>query len=93
MKILMVLTSHGQLGNTGKATGLWLEELAAPYLAFKDAHANVIPGIKEFVSEFTSDKAWGPDGYLAAKGLIAMPDAERARVRKEALELSNNVKM
>lgn len=59
----------------------------------KDAHATVIPGIKEFVSEFTSDKAWGPDGYLATKGLIAMPDAERARMRKEALELSNNVHM
>lgn len=41
MKILMVLTSHGQLGNTGKATGLWLEELAAPYYVFKDAHAEV----------------------------------------------------
>jgi putative intracellular protease/amidase len=41
MKILMVLTSHGQLGNTGKATGLWLEELAAPYYVFKDAGAEV----------------------------------------------------
>jgi len=41
MKILMVLTSHGQLGNTGKATGLWLEELAAPYYVFKDARAEV----------------------------------------------------
>lgn len=41
MNILMVLTSHGQLGESGKATGLWLEELAAPYWAFKDAHANV----------------------------------------------------
>ena len=41
MKILMVLTSHGQLGNTGKTTGLWLEELAAPYYVFKDANAEV----------------------------------------------------
>lgn len=41
MKILMVLTSHGQLGETGKATGLWLEELAAPYYVFKDAGAEV----------------------------------------------------
>ncbi len=41
MKILMVLTSHGQLGKTGKATGLWLEELAAPYYAFKDAGADI----------------------------------------------------
>lgn len=41
MKVLMVLTSHGRLGETGKATGLWLEELAAPYYVFKDAHADV----------------------------------------------------
>lgn len=37
MKILMVLTSHDQLGNTGKKTGFWLEELAAPYYVFKEA--------------------------------------------------------
>jgi putative intracellular protease/amidase len=37
MKILMVLTSHDQLGNTGRKTGLWLEEFAAPYFVFKDA--------------------------------------------------------
>jgi putative intracellular protease/amidase len=41
MNILMVLTSHGQLGETGKATGLWLEELAAPYYLFRDAGAKV----------------------------------------------------
>ena len=41
MKILMVLTSHDQLGNTGKKTGFWLEEFAAPYYAFKDAGANI----------------------------------------------------
>ncbi len=41
MKILMVLTSHGQLGDTGKATGLWLEELASPWYEFKDAGAEV----------------------------------------------------
>jgi putative intracellular protease/amidase/predicted enzyme related to lactoylglutathione lyase len=37
MKILMVLTSHDQLGNTGRPTGFWLEEFAAPYFVFKDA--------------------------------------------------------
>ncbi len=41
MKILMVLTSHGQLGKTGKPTGLWLDELAGPYYVFKNAGANV----------------------------------------------------
>jgi putative intracellular protease/amidase len=37
MKVLMVVTSHDQLGDTGEKTGLWLEELAAPYYLFKDA--------------------------------------------------------
>lgn len=42
MKILMVLTSHDRLGNTGRKTGFWLEELAAPYFAFKDAGAEIV---------------------------------------------------
>ena len=42
MKILMVLTSHDRLGDTGRKTGFWLEELAAPYYAFKDAGAEVV---------------------------------------------------
>lgn len=42
MKVLMVLTSHDQLGNTGKKTGFWLEEFAAPYYAFKDAGAGIV---------------------------------------------------
>jgi putative intracellular protease/amidase len=42
MKILMILTSHDQLGNTGKKTGFWLEEFAAPYYVFKDAGAEVV---------------------------------------------------
>jgi putative intracellular protease/amidase len=41
MKILVVLTSHDQLGNTGKKTGFWLEELAAPYYALLDAGAAI----------------------------------------------------
>ena len=41
MKILIVLTSHNQLGNTGKKTGFWLEELAAPYYTFIDSGAEV----------------------------------------------------
>ncbi|NET10719.1 MAG: type 1 glutamine amidotransferase domain-containing protein, partial [Symploca sp. SIO2B6] len=39
MNILMVLTSHDQLGDTGQKTGFWLEEFAAPYFVFKDAGA------------------------------------------------------
>jgi putative intracellular protease/amidase len=41
MKILMVLTSHDQLGDTGKKTGFWLEEFAAPYYTFQDAGATI----------------------------------------------------
>src|SRR5215472_11414835 len=42
MKILMVLTSHDKLGNTGRKTGFWLEEMAAPYYVFKDAGAQIV---------------------------------------------------
>ncbi|WP_462382649.1 type 1 glutamine amidotransferase domain-containing protein [Pseudomonas sp. Marseille-QA0892] len=42
MKVLMVLTSHAQLGTTGRKTGFWLEELAAPYYVFKDAGADIV---------------------------------------------------
>ncbi len=42
MKILMVLTSHDQLGDTGRKTGFWLEEFASPYYTFKDAGAEVV---------------------------------------------------
>lgn len=42
MKVLIVLTSHDELGNTGRKTGFWLEELAAPYYTFKDAGAEIV---------------------------------------------------
>ncbi|MEP7088127.1 MAG: type 1 glutamine amidotransferase domain-containing protein [Gemmatimonadota bacterium] len=42
MRVLIVLTSHDQLGNTGRKTGFWLEELAAPYYEFKDAGAEIV---------------------------------------------------
>src|SRR4051794_39511646 len=41
MKVLMVITSHDQLGNTGRKTGFWLEEFAAPYYVFKDAGVEI----------------------------------------------------
>ena len=50
----------------------------------KKAHVGVIPGIQEYVNEFTSEKAWGPEGYLADKGMIPMPDAERAKFAADA---------
>jgi putative intracellular protease/amidase len=42
MKILMVMTSHDKLGNTGRKTGFWLEEFAAPYYTFKEAGAEMV---------------------------------------------------
>ena len=47
-----------------------------------------IPGISEYIVEFTSEKSFGTDGYLQEKGLIPAPDAERAKVRANALGLS-----
>jgi putative intracellular protease/amidase len=41
MKILMVMTSHSKLGNTGHKTGVWLEEFAAPYFVFRDAGLDI----------------------------------------------------
>ena len=47
------------------------------YFYVKKAHVGVIPGLKEFLREFTSERAWGEDGYLSERGLIPMPDEER----------------
>jgi phosphate transport system substrate-binding protein len=59
------------------------------YVYVKKAHVGVIPGIQEFIAEFTSDKAMGDEGYLADKGLIPLPKAEREKVRKESAALAN----
>ncbi|HRK95820.1 MAG TPA: PstS family phosphate ABC transporter substrate-binding protein [Rhodospirillales bacterium] len=63
------------------------------FIYVKKPHVGVIPGLQEFVVEFTSDKASGPEGYLADKGLIALPDEEREKFQKVAKELPNNVAM
>ncbi len=53
----------------------------------KKAHVGAVPGIAEYLAEFTSDKAWGEDGYLADKGLIPMPEAERSQFASNAESL------
>ena len=53
------------------------------YFYVKKAHVGSIPGMKEYLAEFTSEKAWGPDGYLSDKGLIPMPDAERKQMHDD----------
>lgn len=50
----------------------------------KKEHVGVIPGLEEFVTEFTSEDTWGEDGYLADKGLIPLPDAEREAIAASA---------
>jgi phosphate transport system substrate-binding protein len=57
------------------------------YFYVKLPHVGTIPGIKEYVTEFTSEKAYGPDGYLVDKGLIPLPDGARKAMTKHAAEL------
>lgn len=54
----------------------------------KKAHIGVIPGIEEYLAEFTSENAWGDEGYLADKGLIPMPKAERDQYKGAAKGLT-----
>jgi len=54
----------------------------------KKAHVGVIPGIKEYLNEFTSEKAMGEYGYLSEKGLIPMPEAEMKEIRSRAINLT-----
>ncbi len=54
----------------------------------KDAHVGVIPGIAEYVEEFTSERAWSEDGYLADKGLIPLSDEDRQKARDHASALA-----
>ena len=53
----------------------------------KKAHVGAVPGIREYIAEFTAEAAWGPDGYLADKGLIPMSDEEREEWRTSSGEL------
>ena len=57
------------------------------YFYVKKAHVGTIPGIEGFLREFTSDKAWGEDGYLVDKGLIPMQEDERKTVRDSVRNL------
>ncbi|MEM9738697.1 MAG: substrate-binding domain-containing protein [Pseudomonadota bacterium] len=57
------------------------------YFYIKSQNVDLVPGLTAYVSAFTTDDAWGPMGYLAEKGLIPLPEDERARVRDHALSL------
>lgn len=58
------------------------------YVYVKSQHVDVIPGIREFLAEYTSEKAFGEDGYLEAKGLIPLPKDKREKVRTSILNLT-----
>ncbi|NVJ69288.1 MAG: substrate-binding domain-containing protein [Alphaproteobacteria bacterium] len=59
------------------------------YFYVKKAHVDVVPGIREYLAEFTSDKAAGDFGYLADRGLIPLPDEDRAKYEEDARNLTN----
>lgn len=84
MNILMVLTSHDQLGNTGKKTGFWLEEFASPYYVFKDAGAKITLASPKGGHPPLDPKSDEPDSQT--------PSTERFRQDKEAqTALANTV--
>ena len=60
----------------------------AMYVYVKKAHVGMIPGMKEFITEYTSEKAFGEEGYLVDKGLVPAPKAEREMVRRDAVALT-----
>ena len=90
--------------NTDKVRGAFVDEIEPTfediasgkypvsrplYFYVKAAHIGKIPGIKEYLAEFTSAKAWGDEGYLADKGMIPMSEAERQRFAEDVRILRN----
>jgi phosphate transport system substrate-binding protein len=59
------------------------------FIYVKKQHVGTVPGIKEFIAEYVSDKALGQEGYLAERGLIPPSDAERGKIRSDATALKN----
>ncbi len=57
------------------------------YFYVKKAHVGVIPGLREFLREFTSERAWGEEGYLSDRGLIPMPTEERMEIAASVRDL------
>lgn len=86
MHILMVLTSHDQLGDTGKKTGFWLEEFAAPYYVFKDAGATVTLASPKGGQPPLDPKSDEPDAQTAAtERFRADSDAQSALANTQVL--------
>ena len=84
MKILMVLTSHDQLGDTGKKTGFWLEEFAAPYYEFRDAGADVTLASPQGGQPPLDPKSDEPDAQTDATRRFKADDAAQAALAHTA---------
>ena len=59
------------------------------YFYAKKAHIGMVPGVNEYLNEFSSEKAWGAEGYLTDRGMIPMPDSERKQMRDDVKTLRN----
>jgi putative intracellular protease/amidase len=88
MKILIVLTSHDTLGNTGRKTGFWLEEFAAPYYAFVDAGATVTLASPKGGQPPLDPKSDDPDAQTDATRRFRQ-DTEAQRVLASTLRLAD----
>ena len=89
--------------NTDKVKGAHIDGIAPTFDAIADgdypvsrplffyakkAHVDVIPGLRGFLREFTSERAWGEEGYLSDRGLIPMPEEERGEIAANVQELA-----
>ena len=87
MKILMVLTSHDKLGDTGQKTGFWLEEFASPYYVFKDANADITLSSPKGGQPPLDPKSDEPDFQTAATERFKN-DAEANAILSNTVKLS-----
>ncbi len=87
MKILMILTSHDELGDTGEKTGFWLEEFAAPYYVFKDAGADITLASPAGGQPPLDPKSDAPDAQTeATKRFKDDPDSQKALATTHKLD-------
>jgi len=84
MRILMVVTSHDQLGNTGRKTGFWLEEFAAPYFVFKDAGAQLTLASPKGGQPPIDPKSDLPENQTAAMARFKQDQAAQQQLSRTA---------
>ncbi len=92
MKVLMVLTSHSELGNTGEKTGFWVEEFAAPYYVLKEAGANITLASPKGGQPPIDPKSTQPDAQTEATKRYFKDEALQQQVAntKKLSEVSAN---